>query len=70
MHQPITVTAATMREIETASKAYARHVTGDHACPECGSPKERHEDNGRAPTAYDYTILCLDCEHQWSPNEG
>ncbi len=36
-------------------------------CPNCDGAN--CEDNGRARTAVDYTLLCLDCHHQWSPNE-
>lgn len=50
-------------------KALALNLTDD-ACPKCGSTKDTHEDNGRPTTAYDYTLLCMPCCHQWSPNEG
>ncbi len=50
-------------------KALALTITDD-ACPKCGSTKDTHEGNGVASTAYDYTLCCTQCSHQWSPNEG
>lgn len=56
--------------IQSANTAHASAPkSADDTCPECGSEKSDHEDNGRPPTAYDYTILCAKCWHQWSPNE-
>lgn len=63
--------------LASAAKSFRAFVTGDHPCPDCGSDDAHHEDNGLAPTAYGYTILCLapvpgkgPCGMQWSPNEG
>jgi hypothetical protein len=56
--------------LKTAADVFRRHVTGDHVCPECGSGDASHEDNGCAPTSIGYTLRCIVCNMQWSPNEG
>jgi hypothetical protein len=60
---------AKQEALTAAAQTWRAHVTGAMPCPNCGSSDERHEDNGCAPTAYNFTLLCLECGHQWSPNE-
>lgn len=65
------MTNATTKKLARTTKDCPRNVKDDQApCPNCGSAHDRHKDNGCAKTSIDYTILCLDCGHQWSPNEG
>jgi hypothetical protein len=64
------MTNATTKKRAHNPEATRCDAKDDQACPNCGSAHDRHEDNGCAKSSIDYTILCLDCGHQWSPNEG
>lgn len=36
-------------------------------CPDCGS--DHLEDNGSSPHDPNLTMLCIECGHQWEPND-